>query len=156
MNKAQQTISMKMVMDLSDVWTTLSSGFSPGQEGAMFLCPFVWQNGLQASNSLQRCWLLLNKVPHWFKSSRLLATRSTTEPPDRGCGQQKFTSMPSESCFMSQRQPRREVGRGKMASCNSKFPGNTLSEEPCFSEGEFYFAEESSRIFFVICRGKLK
>lgn len=73
----------------------------------MFPCPSMWQNGLQASNSLQRCWLLLNKAPHWFKSSRLLATGSTTEPPDRGSGQQKFTSMPSESCFMSQRQPRR-------------------------------------------------
>lgn len=67
----------------------------------MFLCPSVWQNVLQASNSSQWCWLLLNKAAQWFKSSRLLATRSTTEPPDRGSGQQKFTSMPSESCFMS-------------------------------------------------------
>lgn len=73
----------------------------------MFLCHSVWQNWLRVSNSLQRCWLLLKKAPQRFKSSRLLATSSTTEPPDRGSGQQKFTSMPSESCFMSQRQPRR-------------------------------------------------
>lgn len=79
----------------------------------MFPRHAVWKNGLRASNSLQRCWLLLNKAPQWFKSSRLLATRSTTEPPDRGSGQQKFTSMPSESCFMSQQQSRRG-GSGEM------------------------------------------
>ncbi|KAK2880538.1 hypothetical protein Q8A73_023236 [Channa argus] len=35
-----------------------------------------------------------------FPRSPSLATWSTTEPPDRAGSQQKFTSMPSESCFM--------------------------------------------------------
>ena len=52
------------------------------------------------SDFSKHSWLLLNKPSHRSKRSRSLATRSTTEPPDRAASQQKFTSMPSESCFM--------------------------------------------------------
>lgn len=86
----------------------------------------------------KQCWLFLNKPSHWSKRSHLLATPSTTEPPDRAASQQKFTSMPSESCFMCVL-PAIEGGERRKAlkkktlqratpSCNSKFPSNMLRE----------------------------
>lgn len=126
----------------------------------MSLCPSVRQNGLQASNSLQRCWLLLNKAPRWFKSSRLLATGSTTEPPDRGGGQQKFTSMPSESCFMSRQQPRRGGREGKRwrAVTPSSLATHTV-KNTVFLEGEFCFRRGKQQVVFfgggVVCGGNL-
>ncbi len=63
-------------------------------------------------------------IHRWSKRSRLLATWSTTEPPDRAASQQKFTSMPSESCFMCVLQAteageRRKAFKKKSAKCNS-------------------------------------
>lgn len=63
----------------------------------------------------------------------MLATPSTTEPPDRAAGQQKFTSMPSESGFMcvlpaTKGRERRKALKKKNESvkCNSELPSNVL------------------------------
>lgn len=83
-------------------------------------------NASKHSDFSERCWLFLNKPSHWSKRSHLLAAGSTTEPPDRAASQQKFTSMPSESCFMcvlpANRGRREEKGlkETQAAKCNSE------------------------------------
>lgn len=91
----------------------------------------------QAMNSSQTE-RFFKAVLAFSERSRLLATPSTTEPPDRAASQQIFTSMPSESCFMCVL-PATEGGERRKAlkkkslqsaapSCNSEFPSNMLWE----------------------------